>query len=148
MTTRTFMICIDGSDNSDRAFAKAVEFALRFTKTELLLVHIIRQDAFNVNDVSPETTELVQDYQIRMDEAQEMLNSYKRKCVEANLRCTLLIKETPHAIKNEIIKQIDEHKPSVVVVGSRGKSALKSLILGSVSEHVINNAPSNVLIVH
>jgi len=51
-------------------------------------------------------------------------------------------------LKNEIIKQIDEHKPSVVVVGSRGKSALKSLILGSVSEHVINNAPSNVLIVH
>jgi len=148
MATRTFMICVDGSENSSRAFDKAVQFASRFAHIELLLVHIIRQEAFNVNDVSPETTELVQDYQIQKDEAEDLLNSYKQKCVEAKLQCTLLVKETTSPIKNEILKQIDEHKPSVVIVGCRGLSPLKSLVLGSVSEFIINNATCNILIVH
>jgi len=147
MATRRFMICIDGSDNSERAFAKAVEFALRSTQIEILLVHILKQDAFNVNDVSPETAELVEDYKVQMEEAQNMLNFYQVKCAEANLQCTILVKETSNSIKHEIIKQINECKPSVVIIGSRGMSPLKSL-LGSVSEYIINNAHSNVLIVH
>jgi nucleotide-binding universal stress UspA family protein len=35
----------------------------------------------------------------------------------------------------------------VVVVGSRGQGALKRLLLGSVSNHVIHNAPCAVVVV-
>lgn len=40
-----------------------------------------------------------------------------------------------------------EHPVDVIVVGSRGRGAIKRALLGSVSTHVVNNAPCPVLVI-
>jgi len=40
----------------------------------------------------------------------------------------------------------EQHHADVVVVGSRGRGAIKRALLGSVSTHVVNHSPSPVLV--
>lgn len=47
----------------------------------------------------------------------------------------------------EILASEREHDPTTILVGSRGHSRLRRLLLGSVSEEVVANATGNVLVV-
>jgi nucleotide-binding universal stress UspA family protein len=47
------------------------------------------------------------------------------------------------------ICHIAEEVPAdVIIVGSHGRTGLKRMLLGSVSEHVVRHAPCPVLVVH
>jgi nucleotide-binding universal stress UspA family protein len=46
-----------------------------------------------------------------------------------------------------ICRLAEEVEADVIVVGSRGRGALKRALLGSVSTHVTNNAPCPVVVV-
>jgi nucleotide-binding universal stress UspA family protein len=50
-------------------------------------------------------------------------------------------------IVDEILSHLDEHATDLFVIGSRGLSAAKRLLLGSVSDAVVHHAPCPVLIV-
>ena len=50
------------------------------------------------------------------------------------------------AVADTIIAAADETAAAVVVLGSRGRRGLKSLLLGSVSHHVVHHARRPVLI--
>jgi len=47
-----------------------------------------------------------------------------------------------------IVHFAEQLRPDVIVIGAGGKSALKRLLLGSVSDHVVHHAPCPVLVVH
>jgi nucleotide-binding universal stress UspA family protein len=46
-----------------------------------------------------------------------------------------------------ICERAEELSVDVVVVGSRGRGAIRRALLGSVSSHVVHNAPCPVLVV-
>ncbi len=57
------------------------------------------------------------------------------------------MKETTESIPAEIARYAKEDKTELIVVGSRGKSELEKLFLGSVAAAVLAYAPCPVLVV-
>ena len=47
----------------------------------------------------------------------------------------------------EIVRFAKEHETDLLVIGTQGKSGLGKMILGSVAESVVRNAPCSVLVV-
>jgi nucleotide-binding universal stress UspA family protein len=66
--------------------------------------------------------------------------------VPDDISVTTILTEQP--IRSAILRRIDEGHHDLVVMGSRGRGAVKSAVLGSVSHHVLHHSPVPVLIVH
>jgi nucleotide-binding universal stress UspA family protein len=69
-----------------------------------------------------------------------------RDRVPADLPVTTVLSEQP--IRLALIRQIKEGHHDLVVMGSRGRGAVRAALLGSVSHYVLHHSPVPVLIVH
>ena len=68
----------------------------------------------------------------------------KEKAKAEGVEVETLLREG-HVV-HEIVKTAEEGKFDLIVMGARGISKIKELILGSVSDGVIRNAPCPVLV--
>jgi nucleotide-binding universal stress UspA family protein len=69
-----------------------------------------------------------------------------RDRVPDDLPVTAVLSEQP--IRLALIRQINEGGHDLVVMGSRGRGAVRAALLGSASHYVLNHSPVPVLIVH
>ena len=51
-------------------------------------------------------------------------------------------------IRIALIRQLEVGGHDLVVIGSRGRGAVRAALLGSVSHHVLHHSPVPVLIIH
>ena len=51
-------------------------------------------------------------------------------------------------VRQALLRQIAEGGHDLVVMGSRGRGAVGSILLGSVSHYILNHSPVPVLVVH
>jgi nucleotide-binding universal stress UspA family protein len=66
--------------------------------------------------------------------------------VPADLPVATVLSEQP--IRLALIRQLKEGHHDLVVMGSRGRGAVRAALLGSVSHYVLHHSPVPVLIVH
>jgi nucleotide-binding universal stress UspA family protein len=136
----TFVVGVDFSEPSDRAFAAARELAAR-TRARVHLVH-----AFHVPVQGP-----LPDMVIYPPDA---LTSY-REATTASLRKMLdelaaagieghlhIAPGAPAAVIEDVARAVGA---DLVVVGTRGRGGLGHLVLGSTAERVLRSAPCPVL---
>jgi len=154
---KNILVPIDGSEHSLRALTYAVELAKQF-KSTLILMHVYSLP--KPTPISPAmplggpptetttpmaieiTTELIQKTK---QKAQEILNRAKEKAEEQNVAVQTLIKEGKAS--EEIVKAAKEKNVDLIVMGARGISKIKEILLGSVSHGVTRNSHCPVLII-
>lgn len=138
---RKIMVAVDGSDEAELAFKKAVNVAKR-NDGELLLAHVIDTRAFQTVSsfdgmLAEQATQM----------AKQTLDEYQAEAEKHGVRKVTTVIEygSPKPI---IAKQIpEEHEVDLIMMGATGLNAVERLFIGSVSEYVIRNAASDVLIV-
>jgi nucleotide-binding universal stress UspA family protein len=136
------LVAVDGSADADAALAHAIDLAeSEHTRLTLLTA---------VGKVPPTAYLVAGDEAGRMVENSrqqaELIIREARECVPADLPVTTVLSEQP--IRMALIRQLKEGHHDLVVMGSRGRGAVRAALLGSVSHYVLNHSPIPVLIVH
>ena len=121
------LFATDFSENAERAFA-TFEY-LRHATEEVTLTH--------VRSPKDDTGEI--------DEVEARFASLVDRLSEWGLDARTEIRRGDPA--EEILAAEREHDPSTLLLGSRGRSRLRRLLLGSVSEEIVANAKGNVFLV-
>lgn len=81
------------------------------------------------------------------EEAQDALDKGVAALLQLAPHLTITRALVEGSPKEEIVNQAKQWGADVIVVGSQGRGAIKSLFLGSVSLAVVLNAPCSVLVV-
>ena len=139
MSTPLILLPVDGSDHADRAATYAANMA-GMMGARLLLLHC--HQPFPVKLGEPYFQKAIDKI---MHQAGNLLAPFRSILVEKRLDYSELILEGPPAEKICEIARIENCE--MIVMGSRGRSDLKGLLLGSVAHRVLQQAPCPVLVV-
>lgn len=134
---------IDGSEVADRAIQTAISMCKkREQESHISLLHVVSTEAYPNVGVAGITANV--DEAIRQ-EGEELLKSTMQKIDNKGIKIdAILIEGSPG---KEICKYADENNYDLIVMGNRGRGAIKELFLGSVSKTVLNDTTCPVLVV-
>jgi nucleotide-binding universal stress UspA family protein len=145
---RRILVAIDGSDSSFRAAKYAVRLAKR-DEAELIVVSVVQKPTAQFI-----RTPIERPHAARL----ERYYAYASKRAEYWINRVVVSPRTPEVTVRtrvlrgaSIVKAITDYAVSegvdLIVVGRKGTSGFKRLLLGSVSNGVVNHAASTVLVV-
>jgi nucleotide-binding universal stress UspA family protein len=142
---RKILVPIDGSKHSMMAAAHAVDIAEKY-HAAVTLLHVINISQLTGLDIMQGPPLITEGMSDKLNEAgqaiiAETLKSLPPHGVTIN---TELVWGSPEAV---IISRVKSEPYDLVVIGSRGLSALSGLLLGSVSSRVVHRAPCPVMLV-
>ena len=135
------LVPLDSSEHSKNALEKAIQLAKKF-ESEISLIHVNSTEGVPFSITSTFYERYVQDIINFGDSI--LVHGLKQVESEGVHAETLLVKG--HAVE-KIINVAKERKFDLIVIGARGLSTIKEILLGSVSHGVSNHASCPVLVV-
>lgn len=133
------LVATDGSTTAQRATAHAVELARQYGAVLHAVYVIETRTGYDNAIVDPDIVR-----QNLEEEGEEALAAIEEQA-DSELTVTTTIREgVPH---EELLTYVDENGIDLVVMGSKGRSAFKTLLLGSVTEAVLHSATVPVFVV-
>src|SRR5580765_1611003 len=136
------LVAVDGSPDAEQALTEAIDLA-ESEHTRLTLITAVSQlPATAYMAAGEEVGKLLEDARA---EAEAILRRARER-VPDGLPVTTLLIEQP--IRSALISEIADGAHDLVVMGSRGRGAIRSALLGSASHYVLHHSPVPVLIVH
>jgi nucleotide-binding universal stress UspA family protein len=149
---RRIMVAVDGSENSTRAAKVAIDIAQKY-RAELVILHVVPLASYvNVPILYGATipTSSGADDQYRSylrNVADTLVNRTAQMAKGTGVKTTTATQESTGSVVERITTYAQGEKIDLIVIGSRGLSGLKKLVLGSVSSGVTANAHCPVLVV-
>ncbi len=136
------LVAVDGSPDAEQALREAIDLA-ESEGTRLTLITAVSQLPSTAYVAAGEAVaQLLDDARV---EAKAILR-HARERVPDGVPVTAVLSEQP--IRSALIRQIKDGHHDLVVMGSRGRGAVRAALLGSVSHYVLHHSPVPVLIVH
>jgi len=132
------LISLDGSMYSDTALEQAISLG-RICNSTIYAITVI--------DLYPEQMEVAPALVEKMSQdGRETLEKAKKKIEAENIPCETIVHMggQPHEF---IVQEAKDRSIDLIVMGTHGRTGLKKLIMGSVVQKVIGNAPCSVLVV-
>jgi nucleotide-binding universal stress UspA family protein len=136
------LVAVDGSPDADLALTEAIDLA-ESEHTRLTLFTAVSQPPATAYVAGGEEVgKLFEDAHANA----EAILRRARERVPDDLSVTTVLSERP--IRAALMSEIAEGVHDLVVVGSRGRGAVRAALLGSTSHYVLHHSPVPVLIVH
>jgi nucleotide-binding universal stress UspA family protein len=132
------LIAVDGSKYSDMVVDQAVSLGQTCNSSVF---------AISVIDLYPEQLAVAPALEEKMaKDTREVLERVKDRVKKENIPCETIVRigGQPHEF---IVEEAKEKNIDLIVMGTHGKTGLKSVLIGSVAQKVIGHAPCPVLVV-
>ena len=139
---RNILVAIDGSQHADKALIDAIDLAESEHARLTVFTAIVPPPAIVCLAPGAPVTQLTRD----AEAAAEAVLRRARASVPADVSVTTVLSKQP--VLAGLLRQIEAGHHDLVVMGSRGRGAVRSALLGSVSHYVLHHSPVPVLIVH
>jgi nucleotide-binding universal stress UspA family protein len=139
---RNILVPVDGSDNSTKALETACKLA-KDHKSRVTALYIVQKPAVpDPLDISTtgEILEAMEKY------GKEVLTTAKINAEAMNVKIDTAV-TSGYAVANTIVEYAKDRGHDLIVMGTRGRSGVKRVLLGSVAFGVITYANCAVLIV-
>ncbi len=141
------LVPTDGS----RASKKAIDYAIglaKQTKSTITILSVIDKSVFLAQSIparasSKRVITPIEDYLSNLTES--YIDQAVKQCSKKRVKPVTVVR-SGHPVE-EIVKEARRSKSNLIIVGSHGKGALESAVLGSVSYGLIHNAKCPVLVI-
>jgi len=143
------VVPIDGSQNAVEAAHYAIKMAEKYG-SEVNLVHVINLD---------QAVQLLGIYRLsypdsikkKIEDAREEAEKWFIEIVKAAEQRKVRIKtnviDSPMSVVSALVNYADQEGADLIVVGTRGRSGINRMLLGSVASGVVTYAPCPVVVV-
>lgn len=139
------LVPVDGSESAHRAVQFAARLAAALGKP-LRLTHVVALTPEAVMALAKMSKAEIQAAQ--QSQARGVLDQAKAAVASTGEKVALDEVVMVGDAAQEILSYVEAHPKTLVVMGRRGVSTIRGLLLGSVSEKVTRHAPGAVTLVH
>ncbi len=143
---RNILVAIDGSDHAARALAEAIDLAGQ-SRARLTIMTCVPDPTMWLLGGSAYAGGV--DFESLERETEREYTELLEHAVESVPDDISVTKVMAHGRAGQrILEQLERGDHDLVVMGSRGRGEVRSVLLGSVSHQVLNAIPAAVLVVH
>ena len=150
MTIRSILVAVDGSKPSVDASVQAIDISKRLN-AELTAIYVVSPDTrynYLEDTITPRLPRALKDVMmIAMQRGEKHLDRVKQKAREKDVRVKTDVIIGISSVVKEIVEYAEKNKIDMIVIGSRGLSGIKKMLLGSVANGVVTYAHCPVLVV-
>ena len=131
------LVALDGSECSEKALEQAISMA-KVCHSTLFFISVI--------EVYPGMLEMAPGLDTLSKQSRQALERARDMARKEDIRCETIICTGGQPYKY-IVQEAEQNRIDLIVLGSHGRSGLKKLLMGSVTERVVGHAPCSVMIV-
>ena len=147
MLIKRILTAIDGSIPSLKASTFAIDMAKRFD-AELIVLHVIDPRYKEIEiAISPRPGKLKEITKRAMEEGEKIVETVKQKATEMKVNVKTEVISDFTSITKDILEYAKVNKVDIIVVGSRGMTGFKKLLVGSVATGVVTYSDCPVVVV-
>ena len=147
MTSKQFLIPVDSSTNSLRAFEHYLQWIHEQTDSVILL-HVFELETPDnlIQDGPSNVEDMKQHVQEQKEKAAKLLKFYEKLCKPHGITTSVLLEwdQCPGAC---IVRVAERNNVDHIVMGARGTNTIRRTPLGSVCKYVLHHAHSTVTVV-
>jgi nucleotide-binding universal stress UspA family protein len=150
------LVAMDGSESSKDAARYATMIAKK-NNSDLIAIHVLTPDGYAyLFDIPPSdagsleellniSKHVVMNWIDEIKEEEQTNNDGNKNIDELRLKTEVILATKP--IVGEIVDYAERENIDLIVIGSRGRTGLKKMLLGSVASGVVTYASCPVLVV-
>jgi nucleotide-binding universal stress UspA family protein len=149
LAIQRILVAVDGSKPSMDASIQAIDIAKRYD-AELIALHVVSPGIrYNYLEdvITPRLPRALKDVMmIAMQKGERHVNKVRQNASEKNVKIKTDVVIGISSVVKEIIDYAEKNKVDMIVIGSRGLSGIKKMLLGSVASEVLKYAHCPVLV--
>lgn len=132
------LLSTDGSEFSEGAIREAISMAKKCS-SKLFAVSVVETNP-EYETLAPQLVEK------EIDKAKSLLQSIKERASKEGVDCETVVRQGEDSFRY-IVEEASKNSAEIIIMGRRGRTGLKRLVMGSVTAKVIGHASCDVLVV-
>ncbi|HET6730389.1 MAG TPA: universal stress protein [Nitrososphaeraceae archaeon] len=143
------VVPIDGSKNSMEAADYAIKMAEKYG-SEVAVLHVVNLDQnlqllgiYRLSYPDPIKKKIEE----AKAEAQKWFTEIIRTAEERRVRIKTDVIDSPMSVVAAIVNYADQKRTELIVIGTKGRSGIGKMLLGSIASGVVTYAPCPVVVV-